>query len=76
MLRLIEFPSPPPSQLEVRGAITNVIGQAQLLARKLERGDTVDAETIVRTLRIIERSGWRAASELDRLDSVGTRLLW
>jgi hypothetical protein len=45
-------------------ALTVIIGNAQLLQRRVARGDVVPAETIVAAMEAIHRAGFQAAKDL------------
>ena len=52
---------------ELRTPVTSVKAYTQVLLRRLERGDAVDTETLIRTLRAVDSQASRLARLIDHL---------
>jgi signal transduction histidine kinase len=57
---------------DVKTSLTVIRGHAQILARALRRGDTLDPDALLAALKIIDTSAQRMSTELDDwIDATG-----
>lgn len=52
---------------DLRAILTTISGRAQLMRRRLRRGDAVDADRLLADLDAIEAASWRLADRIDHL---------